>query len=162
MRITVIGGCGAWPAAGQACSGYLVEQDSFLLLVDPGYATLPRLLEVAAAERIDAVLVSHDGDCSRGLALLLADSTWIPRVADCPPSHRNPNREPSVAPKRSGGMTRALHLGSSLLVACMLASACSVGQGSSPGSQSNDNESPSSVEPGLAPTTHAAVSGTPR
>ena len=23
MRLTVLGGCGAWPAAGQACSGYL-------------------------------------------------------------------------------------------------------------------------------------------
>ncbi|HEY3732803.1 MAG TPA: hypothetical protein VGL63_02700 [Streptosporangiaceae bacterium] len=25
MKLTVLGGCGAWPAAGQACSGYLVE-----------------------------------------------------------------------------------------------------------------------------------------
>jgi len=55
----VLGGCGAWPAAGQACSGYLVEHDGFLLLLDPGYAVLPRLLELAPAERIDAVLVSH-------------------------------------------------------------------------------------------------------
>jgi len=59
MRITVLGGCGAWPAAGQACSGYLVEHDGFRLLVDPGYATLPRLLERVAAEDVDAVLVSH-------------------------------------------------------------------------------------------------------
>ncbi|MBG0829306.1 MBL fold metallo-hydrolase [Planomonospora sp. ID67723] len=59
MRITVLGGCGAWPAAGQACSGYLVEQDGFRVLVDPGYATLPRLLELTAADEIDAVLVSH-------------------------------------------------------------------------------------------------------
>ena len=27
MRLTVLGGCGAWPAAGSACSGYLVEND---------------------------------------------------------------------------------------------------------------------------------------
>jgi ribonuclease BN (tRNA processing enzyme) len=59
MRITVLGGCGAWPAAGQACSGYLVEHDGFLLLIDPGYAIVPRLLEITAADRIDAVLVSH-------------------------------------------------------------------------------------------------------
>jgi ribonuclease BN (tRNA processing enzyme) len=59
MRTTVLGGCGAWPAAGQACSGYLVEHDRFRLLVDPGYATLPRLLEVVQAEQVDAVLVSH-------------------------------------------------------------------------------------------------------
>jgi ribonuclease BN (tRNA processing enzyme) len=59
MRITVLGGCGAWPAAGQACSGYLVEHEDFRLLVDPGYAILPRLLELVHAEQVDAVLISH-------------------------------------------------------------------------------------------------------
>lgn len=55
----MLGGCGAWPAAGQACSGYLVEHDGFRLLMDPGYATLPRLLQLSSAAGIDAVLVSH-------------------------------------------------------------------------------------------------------
>jgi len=59
MRLTVLGGCGAWPAAGLACSGYLVEHDGFRLLIDPGYATLPRLLAVVDAAEVDAVLVSH-------------------------------------------------------------------------------------------------------
>lgn len=59
MRITVLGGCGAWPEAGQACSGYLVEHDGFRLLVDLGYATVPRLLQHTAAEQIDAVFISH-------------------------------------------------------------------------------------------------------
>lgn len=59
MRITVLGGCGAWPAAGEACSGYLVEHDGFRVLVDPGYATLPRLLEAVPADQVDAVLVTH-------------------------------------------------------------------------------------------------------
>ena len=59
MRLTVLGGCGAWPEAGQACSGFLVEHDGFRLLVDLGYATVPRLLERAAAEEIDAVFISH-------------------------------------------------------------------------------------------------------
>jgi ribonuclease BN (tRNA processing enzyme) len=59
MRISVLGGCGAWPAAGEACSGYLVEHDGFALLVDPGYATLPRLLGQFRADDVDAVLVSH-------------------------------------------------------------------------------------------------------
>jgi ribonuclease BN (tRNA processing enzyme) len=59
VRITVLGGCGAWPAAGQACSGYLVEYDGFRLLVDPGYAVVPRLLEHVPAEAVDAVFVSH-------------------------------------------------------------------------------------------------------
>jgi len=59
VRLTVLGGCGAWPGAGQACSGYLVEQDAFRLLVDPGYATMPRLLSRVAAAEVDAVFVSH-------------------------------------------------------------------------------------------------------
>lgn len=44
MKLTVLGGCRGWPAAGQACSGHLVGHDGFRLLLDPGYATLPRLL----------------------------------------------------------------------------------------------------------------------
>lgn len=59
MRLTVLGGAGAWPPAGGACSGYLIEHDGFRLLVDPGYATLPRLLEIVPADLVDAVLVSH-------------------------------------------------------------------------------------------------------
>ena len=59
MRLTVLGGCGAWPAAGLACSGYLVEHDGFRLLIDAGYATVPRLLERMAAHELDAVFVSH-------------------------------------------------------------------------------------------------------
>ena len=59
MRLTVLGGCGGWPAAGLACSGYLVEHDGFRLLIDPGYAIVPRLLAVADAASVDAVLISH-------------------------------------------------------------------------------------------------------
>jgi ribonuclease BN (tRNA processing enzyme) len=59
MRLTVLGGCGAWPTAQQACSGYLVEHDGFRALIDPGYAVFPRLLQHADAGDVDAVLVSH-------------------------------------------------------------------------------------------------------
>ena len=59
MRLTVLGGSGAWPAAGGACSGYLVEAEGFRLLVDPGYGTVPRLLELVPAAAVDAVLVTH-------------------------------------------------------------------------------------------------------
>jgi ribonuclease BN (tRNA processing enzyme) len=59
VRLTVLGGCGAWPAAGQACSGFLVEHEGFRLVVDLGYATVPRLLESATACQIDAVFITH-------------------------------------------------------------------------------------------------------
>ena len=59
MRLTVLGSCGAWPEAGQACSGYLVEHDGFRLLVDLGYAVVPRLQEYVAVGQVDAVFISH-------------------------------------------------------------------------------------------------------
>ena len=55
VRVTVLGGCGAWPSDGQACSGYLVEHDGFRLLIDPGYAVAPLL----DPRSLDAVFVSH-------------------------------------------------------------------------------------------------------
>ncbi len=59
MRITVLGKSPSWPDAGGACSGYLVEEAGFRLLIDPGYATVPRLLQVVPAHRVNAVFVSH-------------------------------------------------------------------------------------------------------
>ena len=59
MRLTVLGSCGAWPQAGQACSGYLVEHDEFRLLVDLGYAVVPRLQEYVTVGQVDAVFISH-------------------------------------------------------------------------------------------------------
>lgn len=59
MRLTVLGACGAWPEAGLACSGYLLEHDGYRLVIDLGYATLPRLLEHSSAAGVDAVLISH-------------------------------------------------------------------------------------------------------
>ena len=59
MRLTILGGAGGFPPAGGACSGYLIEHDGFRLLVDPGYAIVPRLLGMVPAGEIDAVLVSH-------------------------------------------------------------------------------------------------------
>ncbi len=59
MRLTVLGGCGAWPEPGLACSGYLIEHDGFRLVVDLGYATVPRLLGHVDAGAVDAVYISH-------------------------------------------------------------------------------------------------------
>ncbi|SNY28828.1 Beta-lactamase superfamily domain-containing protein [Paractinoplanes atraurantiacus] len=59
MRVSVLGACGVWPQADEACSGFLVEHDGFRLLLDVGYATLPRMLRRISAEQVDAVFVSH-------------------------------------------------------------------------------------------------------
>jgi ribonuclease BN (tRNA processing enzyme) len=59
MRVTVLGSCGAWPTAGAACSGFLVEHEGFRLLLDAGYATFPKLLAYAGPAELDAVLITH-------------------------------------------------------------------------------------------------------
>jgi ribonuclease BN (tRNA processing enzyme) len=59
MRLTVLGSCGAWPEPGQACSGFLIEHDGFRLVIDLGYATMPRLLGYVEAGQVDAVYISH-------------------------------------------------------------------------------------------------------
>lgn len=59
MQLKVLGGWGGWPAAGGACSGYLLEHDGFRMLIDPGYAVVPKLLRQLPADAVDAVLVSH-------------------------------------------------------------------------------------------------------
>lgn len=91
MRMTILGGCAAWPAAGRACSGYLVEEDGFRLLVDPGYATLPRLLRHIGAEDVDAVLVSHGHpDHCADLNPLLRARSLTPDPAPKLPLHALP------------------------------------------------------------------------
>jgi ribonuclease BN (tRNA processing enzyme) len=59
MRVTVLGSCGAWPEAGRACSGYLLESDDTRVAVDLGYGTLPRLLSTCPASEVSAVVISH-------------------------------------------------------------------------------------------------------
>jgi ribonuclease BN (tRNA processing enzyme) len=62
-RVVVLGGCGAWPEAGRACSGFLVEHDGFRVVLDLGYGTLPPLLALlgsSTAIGLDAVVVTHD------------------------------------------------------------------------------------------------------
>jgi ribonuclease BN (tRNA processing enzyme) len=61
-RVVVLGSCGAWPEAGRACSGFLVEHAGFRVVLDLGYGTLPRLLSAlgsTVADGLDAVVVTH-------------------------------------------------------------------------------------------------------
>ncbi|SDS16603.1 MBL fold metallo-hydrolase [Microlunatus soli] len=59
MELTVLGGSGLWPRAGQACSGYLLTHDDIRLLIDPGHGVLVELLRHCNATDIDAVLISQ-------------------------------------------------------------------------------------------------------
>jgi ribonuclease BN (tRNA processing enzyme) len=79
VRLTVLGGCGAWPAADQAWSGYLVEHDGFRLL-------LPHFMPNAGL-RLEAggQTLAYTGDTwpspdllslARGADLLLAEASY--------------------------------------------------------------------------------------
>ena len=59
MRLRVIGSSPAWPNAGSAHSGYVVESDGRRLLLDCGPGVLARLREDEAWPRIDAIVISH-------------------------------------------------------------------------------------------------------
>lgn len=58
--LRVLGGCGAWPEAGRASSGFLLEYDGFRVVLDLGYGTLPRLLAHCPDGAVDAVVLTHE------------------------------------------------------------------------------------------------------
>src|SRR5207248_11124749 len=58
VKLTVIGCSPAWPNAGGAQSGYLVEGDGRLLL-DCGPGVLARLRATDGWPRVDAVVITH-------------------------------------------------------------------------------------------------------
>jgi ribonuclease BN (tRNA processing enzyme) len=61
-RLVILGSCGAWPEPGRACSGFVLEHAGVRIVIDLGYGTLSRLLDLlgsAAADGVDAVIISH-------------------------------------------------------------------------------------------------------
>ena len=63
IRLTVLGACGTYPAAGRACSGYLLEAaaggETVKVWVDTGPGTFTNLLRVAELPDLAAIWVSH-------------------------------------------------------------------------------------------------------
>ncbi|NYI75807.1 MBL fold metallo-hydrolase [Nocardioides panzhihuensis] len=86
MRVTVIGGQGAWPTQEAGCSGYLVEAAGQKILVDPGWATFQALTRLVAPTDIDTVLVSHShpDHCADLLPLLRARALSAPAADPLP------------------------------------------------------------------------------
>ena len=59
MRITVLGKSPAWEDAGGACSGYLIEEGDFALVLDCGNGVFSKLRQFRDYVDIGAVLISH-------------------------------------------------------------------------------------------------------
>ncbi len=59
MQLTVLGCYGPYPPAGGACSGYLLEESGYRLLIDCGNGVLSRLQQHLPLVKLDGVLISH-------------------------------------------------------------------------------------------------------
>ena len=59
LSLTVLGCSGSYAAAGEACSGYLVQSAETNIWVDCGPGTLANLQENVALDQVDAIVVSH-------------------------------------------------------------------------------------------------------
>jgi ribonuclease BN (tRNA processing enzyme) len=59
VRITVLGKSPSWQDAGGACSGYLVQEGEYALLLDCGNGVFSKLRRFHDYVDVDAVLISH-------------------------------------------------------------------------------------------------------
>src|SRR5215210_6287768 len=59
MRLTVLGKSPSWQDAGGACSGYLIEEDDTVVLMDCGNGVFAKLRERIDYVDVDAVVISH-------------------------------------------------------------------------------------------------------
>jgi ribonuclease BN (tRNA processing enzyme) len=60
MRVTVLGSSGAYPAAGGAASGYLLEHDGFRVALDFGTGAMGNLQRHIEHGELDAIVLSHE------------------------------------------------------------------------------------------------------
>jgi ribonuclease BN (tRNA processing enzyme) len=59
LQLTILGSSAAYPRAGGACSGYLVEEGRTRLLVDCGTGVLSNLQKIAALKGVKHIVISH-------------------------------------------------------------------------------------------------------
>jgi ribonuclease BN (tRNA processing enzyme) len=59
MKLTILGGSAAGPAAGQGCSGFLLQDDETAIVIDLGPGTLHELKRHIDVRTVDALVLSH-------------------------------------------------------------------------------------------------------
>lgn len=59
MKLTVLGNNGPFPAAGGACSGYLLQSAKANIMIDCGNGTLANLQKIIGIDKLDAIILTH-------------------------------------------------------------------------------------------------------
>ena len=111
MQITVLGKSPAWQDADGACSGYLVQEDGYALLLDCGNGVFSKLRHHRDYVDVDAVLVTHlHADHFLDLVPYSYALTYAPRQQPVPvagwPGTEHPARPALHAPLGSSEMFR--------------------------------------------------------
>ncbi len=113
MQITVLGKSPAWQDTDGACSGYLVQQGEFNLLLDCGNGVFSKLRRFVDYVDVDAVLISHlHADHILDLVPFSYALTYAPRQQPVPvagwPGTLKPARPALWAPMGARERFRAL------------------------------------------------------
>ncbi|UVI31675.1 MBL fold metallo-hydrolase [Paenibacillus spongiae] len=112
MRITVLGPWGAYPKAGDATAGYLIEYDNRSMLVDCGSGVLAQLQKYKPVYALNSVLISHrhydhvaDLGCLQYACLIDAD---LDHRREALPIYiaEEPERELQFKPMKGSGIER--------------------------------------------------------
>ncbi len=113
MRITVLGKSPSWQDAGGACSGYLLQEEDYTLLLDCGNGVFSKLRHHIDYVEVDAVLISHlHADHFLDLVPFSYALTYAPRQQPVPvagwPGTRDPARPDLYAPAGAKEMFRQI------------------------------------------------------
>ena len=105
MRVTVLGKSPSWQDAAGACSGYLVQEDGFTLLLDCGNGVFSKLRRHLDYVDVDAVLISHlHADHFLDLVPYSYALSYAPRQQPVPvagiPAPQTPARPELYVPQR--------------------------------------------------------------
>jgi ribonuclease BN (tRNA processing enzyme) len=113
VRITVLGKSPSWQDAGGACSGYLLQEGDFVLLLDCGNGVFSKLRRFCDYVDVGAVLVSHlHADHVLDLVPFSYALTYAPRQQPVPvagwPGTLKPARPHLWAPVGAGEAFRQI------------------------------------------------------
>ncbi|CAA9481232.1 MAG: hypothetical protein AVDCRST_MAG45-186 [uncultured Solirubrobacterales bacterium] len=96
MRLTVLGKSPSWEDAGGACSGYLIEQDDWAVVLDCGNGVFSKLRRFRDYTRVDVVLITHlHADHFLDLIPWAYALTYAPRQQPVPVDRWEGTQEPA-------------------------------------------------------------------